>query len=42
MLTEECHLNPYLEGLGFEIINTDLGERIIQLAKERTSHIVYR
>jgi len=39
MLTEECHLNPYLEKNGFEIVDTDLGERIIQLAKESPSHI---
>lgn len=40
MLTEECHLNPYLEAKGIEIIDTDLGERIVQLAKEPPSHIV--
>ena len=40
MLTEECHLNPYLEEHGFEVIDTDLGERIVQLANERPSHIV--
>ncbi len=40
MLTEECHLNPYLEEKGYEIVDTDLGERIVQLAKERPSHIV--
>lgn len=40
MLTEECHLNPYLESKGIEIIDTDLGERIVQLAKEPPSHIV--
>jgi len=34
MLTEECHLNPYLEANGIEVIDTDLGERIVQLAKE--------
>lgn len=39
MLTEECDLNPYLEKNGFEIVDTDLGERIIQLAKESPSHI---
>ncbi|MBX2876609.1 MAG: LUD domain-containing protein, partial [Saprospiraceae bacterium] len=27
MLTEECHLNPYLEANGVEVIDTDLGER---------------
>ena len=40
MLTEECHLNPYLEQRGIEVIDTDLGERIVQLAKEPPSHIV--
>lgn len=40
MLTEECHLNPYLEIKGIEVIDTDLGERIVQLAKEAPSHIV--
>ncbi len=40
MLTEECELNPYLEAKGYEIIDTDLGERIVQLAKQRPSHIV--
>lgn len=40
MLTEECHLNPYLESKGIEVIDTDLGERIVQLAKEPPSHIV--
>ena len=40
MLTEECHLNPYLEAEGIEVIDTDLGERIVQLAKETPSHIV--
>jgi len=40
MLTEECHLNPYLEDKGIEVIDTDLGERIVQLAKEPPSHIV--
>ena len=40
MLTEECHLNPYLEANNIEVIDTDLGERIVQLAKEPPSHIV--
>jgi len=40
MLTEECHLNPYLEQRGLEVIDTDLGERIIQLRNEPPSHIV--
>jgi L-lactate dehydrogenase complex protein LldF len=40
MLTEECHLNPYLEERGIEVIDTDLGERIVQLRDEPPSHIV--
>jgi L-lactate dehydrogenase complex protein LldF len=40
MLTEECHLNPYLEKNGIEVIDTDLGERIVQLRNEPPSHIV--
>ncbi len=40
MLTEECHLNPFLESKGMEVIDTDLGERIVQLRKEPPSHIV--
>lgn len=40
MLTEECHLNPYLERHGVEVVDSDLGERIVQLAKEPPSHIV--
>jgi L-lactate dehydrogenase complex protein LldF len=40
MLTEECQLNPYLESKGIEVVDTDLGERIVQLAKQHPSHIV--
>lgn len=40
MLTEECHLNPHLEKHGIEVIDTDLGERIVQLREETPSHIV--
>ena len=40
MLTEECHLNPYLEARGIEVVDTDLGERIVQFRKEPPSHIV--
>jgi L-lactate dehydrogenase complex protein LldF len=40
MLTEECHLNDYLEKHGIEVVDTDLGERIVQLANEPPSHIV--
>lgn len=40
MLTEECGLNAYLEKRGLEIVDTDLGERIVQLREEPPSHIV--
>lgn len=40
MLTEECHMNSYLESKGISVIDTDLGERIVQLREEPPSHIV--
>lgn len=40
MLTEECHLNPFLESQGIDVVDTDLGERIVQLRHETPSHIV--
>jgi L-lactate dehydrogenase complex protein LldF len=40
MLTEECGLNPYLESQGVEVVDTDLGEWIVQLRREHPSHIV--
>src|SRR5690606_36355219 len=40
MLTEECGLNPHLEGQGVEVVDTDLGEWIVQLREEHPSHIV--
>ena len=40
MLTEECGLNPWLEARGFEVIDTDLGERIVQLGQEPPSHLI--
>ena len=40
MLTEECGLNPYLEARGVDVVDTDLGERIVQLRHEHPSHIV--
>ncbi|MBL0739690.1 lactate utilization protein B [Chryseolinea lacunae] len=40
MLTEECHLNDYLQAQGIDVVDTDLGERIVQLANEPPSHIV--
>ena len=40
MLTEECGLNEFLEKEKIEVIDTDLGERIVQLRGEKPSHIV--
>ncbi len=40
MLTEECHLNSFLERSGYDVVDTDLGERIVQFRKETPSHIV--
>jgi L-lactate dehydrogenase complex protein LldF len=40
MLTEECHLNEFLTKNGVDVIDTDLGERIVQMRKEPPSHIV--
>jgi L-lactate dehydrogenase complex protein LldF len=40
MTTEEIHLNPALEAAGMEVVETDFGEFIIQLAGERPSHLV--
>lgn len=40
MLTEECHLNPYLINRGIDVVESDLGERILQLMNEPPSHIV--
>ena len=41
LTTEEIELNPRLEERGLEVIETDLGERIIQLAGEKPYHIVF-
>ncbi len=40
MLTEECGLNHSLEANGIDVVDTDLGERIVQLRDETPSHIV--
>jgi L-lactate dehydrogenase complex protein LldF len=40
MATEEIHLNAALEAEGVEVVETDLGEYIIQLAQEMPSHII--
>lgn len=40
MTTEETHLNAALEAAGMQVVETDLGEYIIQLADEPPSHII--
>lgn len=40
MATEEIDLNHHLEQQGLEVVETDLGEWIIQEAEERPSHII--
>ena len=40
MTTEETHLNDALEAAGMQVVETDLGEYIIQLAEEPPSHII--
>ncbi len=40
MTTEEIGLNERLERHGLEVVETDLGEYIVQLAKSRPFHIV--
>ena len=40
MVSEEIGLNEVLEADGYKVVETDLGEYIIQLAKEPPSHII--
>jgi L-lactate dehydrogenase complex protein LldF len=40
MTTEETHLNAALEAADIQVVETDLGEYIIQLAEETPSHII--
>jgi L-lactate dehydrogenase complex protein LldF len=40
MASEETHLNEALEHAGVSVIETDLGEYIVQLAGDRPSHII--
>jgi L-lactate dehydrogenase complex protein LldF len=40
MVAEEIGLNPHLEAAGLKVVETDLGEYIIQLRHEPPSHIV--
>jgi L-lactate dehydrogenase complex protein LldF len=41
MTSEEIHLNDALEHAGFEVVESDLGEFIVQLRKEAPYHIVF-
>jgi L-lactate dehydrogenase complex protein LldF len=40
MVSEEMHLNKFLQGHGIEAMETDLGEFIVQLNNETPSHII--
>jgi L-lactate dehydrogenase complex protein LldF len=40
MLSEEIHLNPALEEQGIQVVETDLGEYIVQLRGEPPAHII--
>ncbi|MEH2921633.1 LutB/LldF family L-lactate oxidation iron-sulfur protein [Samsonia erythrinae] len=40
MVTEEIGMNAVLEGAGIEVVETDLGEYILQLDKDAPSHVV--
>src|SRR5690606_21690631 len=39
MLTEECHLNEFLEAQGITVVNSDLGEYIQQIDHQPPSHV---
>ncbi|MFQ5863757.1 MAG: LUD domain-containing protein [bacterium] len=41
LTSEEIELNQPLEQAGLQVIETDLGERIIQMAEERPYHLVF-
>lgn len=40
MVSEEIEINHHLETAGIDVVESDLGEYIIQLAKETPSHII--
>lgn len=40
MLSEECELNPFLMSKGIDVVESDLGERILQFMDLPPSHIV--
>ena len=41
MTSEEIHLNDMLEHAGLNVVESDLGELIVQLRKEAPYHIVF-
>ena len=41
MTSEEIHLNDAMEKAGFEVVESDLGEYIVQLRKEPPYHLVF-
>ena len=41
MTSEEIHLNDALEAVGLRVVESDLGELIVQLRKEAPYHIVF-
>jgi iron-sulfur cluster protein len=40
MTTEEIEVNDHLEDAGYEVVETDLGEYVIQVAEESPSHLI--
>jgi len=40
MMSEEINLNPALERAGIKVVETDLGEYIVQLRGERPGHLI--
>jgi L-lactate dehydrogenase complex protein LldF len=40
MASEEIELNSYLEAMGMEVVETDLGERMVQLTHTHPSHLI--
>jgi L-lactate dehydrogenase complex protein LldF len=40
MLTDECGFRAYMAGVGIEVVETDLGERIQQLDHEEPAHVI--
>jgi len=40
MISEEIHLNDHLERAGLAVVETDLGEWVVQLAQDHPSHVI--